>query len=138
MIADMKLITIPFSELKFSYSRSSGAGGQNVNKVNTKVTLDWDPSLTAACSQEVIRRFRERFPQYILESGQVQLSCQSSRSQKANQDECIRKLHEKLNMVALPPKKRRPTKPKRSAVLKRLDSKRRDSDKKKSRRGGYE
>lgn len=138
MIADMKLITIPFSELKFSYSRSSGAGGQNVNKLNTKVTLDWDPAVTTACSQEVIHRFRERFPQYVLSSGEVQITSQISRSQKANQDECIRKLHEKLNLVAHPPKKRKPTKPKRSAVLKRLDTKRRDSDKKKSRGRDYE
>lgn len=138
MITDMKRITIPFSELKFSYSRSSGAGGQNVNKVNSKVTLDWDPSTTTACSQDVIERFRSRFPNYVLNDGQIQISCQESRSQKINQDECVAKLHEKLNSVAIPPKIRKPTKPKRSAVLKRLTGKRKDSEKKRLRRNDHE
>lgn len=129
----MNQIKIPFSELNFSFSRSSGAGGQNVNKVNTKATLEWDPSLSSACPPAVFERFRRRWPQYVLDDGRVQFSCQSSRSQKANIDECVKKLHEMLNAVARPPKLRKATRPTRSSIKKRLESKRKHSEKKSNR-----
>ncbi len=137
MIASMTSIKIPFSEFHFSYARSSGAGGQNVNKVNTKVILYWNLAETACCHPDVIQRFRDKFSQFILDSGEVQIVCQEFRSQKANQDHCIEKLHEMLNSVARPPKIRKATKPKRSAVLKRLSTKKKDSEKKQMRRKDY-
>ncbi len=133
----MDRIIIPFSEFTFSFSRSGGAGGQNVNKVNSKVTLTWDPSLTTACHSGVIDRLRERFSQIFLDNGLIQIVGQRHRSQKANMDDCIEKLHEMLEEVRRPPKLRKKTKPKRSAVLKRLDSKKRDGEKKRQRRGDY-
>lgn len=133
----MTHIKIPFSEFHFSYARSSGAGGQNVNKVNTKVILYWKMAETTCCHPDVIQRFRDRFGQFILDSGEVQITCQEFRSQKANQDHCIEKLHEMINSVARPPKVRKATKPKRSAVLKRLNSKKKDSEKKQMRRKDY-
>ncbi len=137
MIANMDTITIPFSELRFSFSRSGGAGGQNVNKVNSKVVMNWDPSVSV-CPPAVIKRFQQKFSQYVLADGTVQIMSQESRSQKENIDLCVRKLHDMLKAVARPPKLRRPTRPKRSAVLKRLDGKRKDSDKKRSRSKNYE
>jgi ribosome-associated protein len=134
----MESIKIPFSELNFSFSRSSGSGGQNVNKVNTKVTMYWDPDSSKTCPPAVVERLRKKYPQYVLDNGQVQLIGQSHRSQKANIEECVSKLHEMLNSVAKPPKMRKPTKPKRSAVLKRLQTKKKDSEKKRLRKGGYE
>lgn len=65
------------------------------------------------------------------------LVSQKHRTQKGNIDDCIEKLHEMLNAVLVPPKKRKPTKPKRSAVLKRLNTKKKDSDKKRLRRNDY-
>lgn len=133
----MDRISIPFSEFTFSFSRSSGAGGQNINKVNSKVILNWKIDETTACSEEVIKRFKDKYNQFLLDNGEVQISGQRHRSQKANMDDCIEKLHAMINDVRLPPKVRRPTKPKRSAVLKRLNQKRKDSEKKQLRKNNY-
>lgn len=133
----MDKINIPFSEFSFSFSRSGGAGGQNVNKVNSKVILYWRIDLSHACSIGVKERFKEKYRQFILDTGEVQIVCQIHRSQKANQDECISKLHQMLENVRHPPKIRRATKPKRSAVLKRLQSKKKNSLKKQLRKNDY-
>lgn len=124
---------IPHEELNFSYSRSSGAGGQNVNKVNSKVTLEWAIDLSPSLSPDVKARFKERYRNLINLEGIVQITSQESRSQKMNQDECIKKLHRLIQTVLHPPKPRKKTKPKRSAVLKRLDGKKIDGLKKKLR-----
>jgi ribosome-associated protein len=137
MITIMDKIKIPFSEFNFSYARSSGAGGQNVNKVNSKVILYWKIDETAACSPSVISRFKDKYGQFILENGEVQIMSQKSRSQKANVDDCIEKLYAMINDVLRPPKIRRATKPKRSAVLDRLKTKKKDSEKKQLRRKDF-
>jgi len=116
-------MNIPFEELTFSYSRSSGAGGQNVNKVNSKVTLEWLIDASPSIPLEIKVRFKERYKNFITIDGRVMITCQESRSQKMNQDECLKKLHRMLEVVRLPPKPRKKTKPKRSAVLDRLNSK---------------
>jgi ribosome-associated protein len=133
----MDKIKIPFSELSFTYSRSSGPGGQNINKVNSKVTLNWNIDESPSCSSSVKFRFKSKYRNYLLDSGEVQITSQESRSQKVNIDHCIEKLHRLLNDVLHPPKIRRPTKPKKSAVLKRLQTKRKDSEKKQLRKKDY-
>ena len=133
----MDRIKIPFSEFTFTFARSSGSGGQHVNKANTKVILNWNLNETSCCPPAVIERFREKFGHLILENGVVQIMSQKTRSQKANMDDCIEKIHGMINEVRKPPKIRRPTKPKRSAVLKRLESKKKDSDKKRLRKKDY-
>jgi len=133
----MDKINIPFSEFSFSFARSSGAGGQHINKVNSKVIMNWRIDETQCCSPSVIERFKEKYKQLILDNGEVQLVSQKSRSQKANIDDCIEKLQEMLASVLRPPKIRKATKPKRSAVLKRLSGKKKDSEKKQLRRKDY-
>lgn len=133
----MDKIKIPFSEFTFVFARSSGAGGQNVNKVNSKVIMSWRIFETIACSPGVIARFRDKYGQFILDNGEVQIVSQKNRSQKANIDDCIDKLHTMLNDVLVPPKIRKKTKPKRSAVLNRLSTKKKDSEKKRLRKSDY-
>lgn len=133
MITIMDKIRIPFSEFTFSYARSSGAGGQHINKVNSKVIMNWNLELSPSLPDAVKRRFKEKYRQFILDNGEVQIMSQKSRSQKDNIDDCIEKLHAMINEVRLPPKIRKATKPKRSAVLKRLTGKKKDSDKKRMR-----
>ncbi|MBH46910.1 MAG: aminoacyl-tRNA hydrolase [Halobacteriovorax sp.] len=124
---------IPYTELKFTYSRSSGAGGQNVNKVNSKVTLEWAIDNSSAISPEVIARFKKRYPNLINNDGVVQLTSQESRSQGTNQGICIKKLNSLVESVMHAPKHRKKTKPKRSSVLERLNTKRVEGLKKKLR-----
>ena len=126
------MIKIPNSECTFTFSRSSGAGGQNVNKVNTKVTMTWDIQASASCSPNVKKRFNEKYSRYIYD-GMIVMTSQKYRSQLQNIADCIEKLEICLNDVRLAPKHRKATKPTRSSVRKRLDGKNKKSKLKKMR-----
>lgn len=99
--------------------------------------LEWNIKESPSISESVKERFIEKYKNQINESGIVQITAQEHRSQKDNIDECISKLHQMIQKVLFPPKVRKPTKPKRSAVLKRLSSKKKDSEKKKLRKADY-
>lgn len=122
-------IKVAYSELKFTFSRSSGAGGQNVNKINSKVTMSWEIDLSEACRAEVKKRFKEKYKNCMV-ADVVIIHSQKFRSQKMNIDDCIEKLESLLNSVLLPPKKRLKTKPTRSSKKKRLDAKSKHSKQK--------
>lgn len=126
------MIKIADSELTFTFSKSSGAGGQNVNKVNTRATLTWDMQASKACSLHVKSRFQDNFPRYVID-GQVVIHSQRYRSQKQNIEDCVSKLSDCLSEVQYAPKVRRKTKPKKSAIKKRLNEKSKHADKKKLR-----
>ena len=128
-------ITIPGDELKLTFVRSSGPGGQNVNKVNTKVLLRWDVTRTASLPEGVHQRFLERFARRISADGRVQISSQRFRDQAKNINDCLEKLRLMVVEVLVPPKPRRATRPGRSAVERRLQQKRETSQKKQGR--GY-
>jgi len=133
----MDKIKIPFSEFEFSFARSSGAGGQNINKVNTKAVMYWDIDQSESISFDIKQRFKVRFPHFIVDGGKVLITSQKNRTQKMNIDDCIEKLLVMLEEVRFPPKPRKKTKPKRSAVEKRLKTKKLDSDKKRMRKADY-
>ncbi len=126
-------IQIPLDEFKFEHSRSSGPGGQNVNKVNSKVALRWRPKESPSLPEDVRQRFLERFASKLLTDGSLLIACEKSRSQLLNREGCLDQLAGWLKEVATPPKKRRPTKPTRASKTRRLNDKRQRSDTKRMR-----
>jgi ribosome-associated protein len=124
---------IPRAEFSLSFVRSSGPGGQNVNKVNSKVQLHWSVTRSRSLSEDVRLRFVSRYARQINGRGELVLSSQRYRDQSKNIDDCLAKLREMVLAVATPPKRRKKTRPPRSAGENRLQEKRATSDKKRRR-----
>jgi ribosome-associated protein len=124
---------IPSTELMFTFSRASGAGGQNVNKVNSKATLAWDIRNTTCIADSVKFRFMQKFSNYINEEGLVKITSQRFRDQPQNIADCIEKLHALLKQVMNPPVKRVKTKPTKTSIEKRIKIKKISSQIKKNR-----
>lgn len=127
-------VEIPPRELRFSFSRSAGPGGQNVQKTSTKVTLHWNVARSPSVSQAVRQRFLERFARRVTKDGDLVLTSQRFRDQGRNVADVLAKLRAMLHEVARPPRPRRPTRPGRGAVERRLAEKRRRSSLKRRRR----
>ncbi|MBQ9873115.1 MAG: aminoacyl-tRNA hydrolase [Thermoguttaceae bacterium] len=126
------VIAIPMEAIEISYARSSGPGGQNVNKVSSKARLRWN-LVESGLPEETIERFKTLFPSWVAESGDVVIASQISRDAPKNRAACLEKLRLALIKAAFKPKKRIPTKPTRGSILRRLDAKKRLSNKKKER-----
>lgn len=122
-------------ELIFSTSRSSGPGGQNINKVNTKVTLRFDVNNSSFLNQEEKEIIAKKLSSKLTKDGMLILSSQEKRSQIQNKATVLNKLENLLNRALVRKKKRKPTKPSKSAVEKRLKEKKIQSEKKKWRKG---
>ena len=127
-------ISIPLRELQFTYSRSSGPGGQNVNKVNTKATMHWDVKKTDSLPDAVRRRFMAKYARRLTNEGVLVLSSQRFRDQGQNVADCMHKLREMILAVAVAPKPRRATKPTAGSKRRRLADKKKQSEKKQMRR----
>ncbi|MBS1958252.1 MAG: aminoacyl-tRNA hydrolase [Bdellovibrionales bacterium] len=128
---------IPEHELEFTYARSSGPGGQNVNKVNSKAILRWNVMTTRSLRDDVKARFIERFGARLNDFGEIVIQSDRHRDQPQNRDDCIEKLQEMIALVLHPPKKRKKSKPTRSSQKRRRESKRLHSEKKASRRRNF-
>lgn len=126
-------LTVPDHEFQFDFARSGGPGGQNVNKVNSKAVLTWDFAANTTLPDDVKIRFREKFGNKLTKEELVVIAADEYRDQKRNIAACEEKLREMILAVAVPPKKRRPTKPSRAAKEKRLDQKKSRGDIKKNR-----
>ena len=121
-------VRVKADAMVWTFSRSSGAGGQNVNKNSTKATLTISLA-DISCSATIRARFKESFGE------EISITCQTSRSQWRNRVLCVEQLIEKLNEAsAPPPAPRKKTRPTRGSIERRLDSKKRDSAKKQDRR----
>ncbi|PZR41628.1 MAG: aminoacyl-tRNA hydrolase [Azospira oryzae] len=117
-------------ELVFSTSRSSGPGGQNVNKVNSKVTLKWDISQSPSLTDELKNHLLTKLASRITTEGVLMIVAQDNRSQIQNKEEVVLKL-EKLLIKAFEEKKpRKSTKPSKSSVQNRIEKKKKNSEKK--------
>ena len=127
-------ISIPLSELDFSFSRSGGPGGQNVNKVNTKVTLHWQVAASPALPDDVRGRFLKLYARRVNKEGQLVISSQRYRDQGRNVADCMDKLRDLLLQAAAQPKQRKKTRRSRGSIERRLQAKREKSQKKQHRR----
>jgi ribosome-associated protein len=123
------------SEFTFATSRSSGPGGQNVNKVNSKVELrfvvDQSQLLTDREKEIIFNKLKNR----INNEGELIITVQTDRSQLKNKEEAIEKFYELITKALTPRKPRRATKPTKSSVEKRLEMKRLTGEKKILRKG---
>jgi ribosome-associated protein len=130
-------IRIADEELNFSFVRSSGPGGQNVNKLNTKAVLRWSV-LSPALPEDVRHRFTARFATRINDHHELLLTSQRYRDQKQNLRDCLEKLSAMLRAVATAPKRRKKTRPTKASKERRHTAKRAHSLKKQTRRASIE
>lgn len=128
-------LEIPESQVEWTFSRSSGPGGQNVNKVNTKATLRWIPP-AEFLPAPAWKRFQRKARRYFTTEGEVVIQSQEHRDRAQNVEACRSKLQLMLIQSLIAPKKRVATKPSRASKERRLDEKRRKADKKSGRRWG--
>lgn len=119
-----------FHELTFSMSRSSGPGGQNVNKVNSKVTLKLDVLGSAVLNQEQKDLITKRLASRITSEGMLVLTSQGHRSQIQNKEDVLSKLNDLLTKVFTVRKVRKATKPGKAAKHARIKAKKHHSEKK--------
>jgi ribosome-associated protein len=127
-------IKVDESELRFTFVRSSGPGGQNVNKVNSKAVLRWSIADSPGVPEGVRARFVSRFGNKLTEAGDLVLTSQRHRDQRRNEQDCLDKLEDMLAAVARPPRRRKKTRPTRASVERRKEQKRERSKKKSNRR----
>lgn len=125
---------IPNEEIEFTFARSSGAGGQNVNKVNSKAILRWNARTSVVLRGGMRDRFMARFGSKLTTDGELILMSDRHRDQGRNAADCMEKLKEMLLSVATPPKRRVATKPTYGSKVRRLKEKKAHSDKKNNRR----
>lgn len=124
-------------ELSFKTSRSSGAGGQNVNKVETSVTVLWKVSDSGYFNEDQKHLIQAKLKNRINLEGLLFLTVSESRTQLANKNKAIEKILELVNNALIIPKKRLSTKPSKSQKQKRLDTKKKMSEKKENRKFKY-
>jgi ribosome-associated protein len=123
-------LKIPLREFRFTFARSSGPGGQNVNKLNTKALLRWPVAKSPSLPEAVRRRLLARHRRRITSEGDLLITSQRFRDAGRNVADCLEKLRAMVAEAAVAPKPRKPTRPTRASVRARLDRKRRHSRKK--------
>lgn len=124
---------IPPEELSFDFFRSSGPGGQNVNKVSTGVRVRWNIKESEILTEEQKEKIKKRYPKKITKEEDFIIECEETRSQLRNKEIAIKMLYELLEKGLRKEKKRSRTKPPNSAIEKRIKEKKEISEKKRRR-----
>ncbi len=118
-------LDLPEDEIRFTFSRSGGPGGQNVNKVNTKVTLYFDISASAALTNDQKQLLLSRLGNRISRNGVLQLVSTGHRTQKANREDVLQRFAAMLASALYQPRQRKKTRVPARAKEARLQSKKR-------------
>jgi ribosome-associated protein len=129
-------IYAPESAVRFQYARSSGPGGQNVNKVNTKAEVWVVAAAMVGLTDAARARLRQMAGRRWTAAGEIHIASDSERRQELNREEVLMRLRELLLQAMHEPRKRRKTKPSRASKRRRLEGKRHRSEIKAGRRGG--
>jgi ribosome-associated protein len=138
-VADLVItprLTIPAAELSVAFARSGGPGGQNVNKVSSKVDLRWNPRTSAAVSEADRAWLLTRLGNRLTADGTLIVISTLTRDQLQNRDDAEQKMVALIRTALARPKVRRPTKPTRGSKERRISEKKRRGDVKRGRQGG--
>jgi ribosome-associated protein len=127
-------VRVPFREIVFRFVRSSGPGGQNVNRVASKAVMRWNVRASPSIAEDVRARFVARFVSRITAEGDLLLAGDRHRERERNREDCLERLSRMLASVAAPPRPRRRTRAPRSVAERRLHDKRVRAETKRRRR----
>jgi ribosome-associated protein len=130
-------VRVPAEALRFSFSSSSGPGGQNVNKRATKAELRVRLA-DLPIHPDARQRVAEHAPHLVTDSGELLIAADEHRSQSRNKDECLDRLRAIVVRAMVRPKPRRKTRPSRGSVERRLAEKKAVGARKRNRRGDGE
>ncbi|MGA7614775.1 MAG: alternative ribosome rescue aminoacyl-tRNA hydrolase ArfB [Thermoanaerobaculia bacterium] len=137
MIEINEELTIPESEIRLTATRSSGPGGQNVNKVSSRITLEFDVAHSPSLSDEQREKILARLKNRISNDGVLQISAQAFRTQLANREAAMLRFGELLRDALKERKRRKKTRKPKAAVEQRLEAKKRRGGIKKERSSGW-
>lgn len=126
-------VAIPRSELDVRVSRSSGAGGQHVNKTSSRVEIFWNIPSSRALSDDERARLMAKLGSKLTTEGSIRVVASDMRSQSRNRELAEERLAELVRRALIVPRKRRPTKPTMASKEARLDEKKRRASKKRDR-----
>ena len=125
---------IPAAEIRVGFARSSGAGGQNVNKTSTKAVIHWSPGRSRVLNWAEKALIIKKLANKINNFGELVIAAETERSQLQNRALAVSRLQSMVNKALHVPKKRRPTKPTFGSKLRKLEAKKIRSRLKLSRR----